>query len=332
MPKLNILNVSERTGTEDSRAVSLSVKDIPIGEISVKANVRTEYDSLDELMASIRQYGLLQPITVYKDGGAYHVKTGHRRFLAFKALYDESPDRFHSIRCIVSDAENIPIIQLIENVQRLDLSQLDLFNALNALKAQGLSLKQIADILGKTESYIKKIFTGINEIRLEPELKDYIGSAGGTIQDVLETSGIPNKEERLSLLEQRKEGSITRAQLRKKARDLKGISLENSENTDGDYTGITSQNPAGGSAGGTSPQEDPHSSAGGTIPIEPPQEPEKSYPVRLTANREQRRIYLSFDNDEPYTQVYTDLKNLFDKHHLVCIEQELAPPKESEDV
>jgi ParB family chromosome partitioning protein len=329
MPKLNILNVSERTGTEDSRAVSLSIKDIPIGEISVKANVRTEYEGIDELTASIRQYGLLQPITVYKDGDAYRVKTGHRRFFAFKALYDESPDHFHSIRCIVSDAENIPVIQLIENVQRLDLSQLDLFNALNALKEQGLSLKQIADILGKTEQSIKHIFTGINEIEREPALKTYIGAAGGTIQDVLETRGIPNKEERLSLLEQRKKGSITRAQLRKKARDLKGISLEN---VDGNSASITSQNPAGGAAGGTSPKEEPRSSAGGTTPIEPPQEPEKSYPVRLTANREQRRIYLSFDDDEPYAQVYTDLKNLFDKHHLVCIEQELSPPKEAHGV
>jgi ParB/RepB/Spo0J family partition protein len=163
MPKLNILNVSERTGTEDSRAVSLSIKDIPVGEISVKANIRTEYDSLDELTTSIRQYGLLQPITVYKDGDAYHIKTGHRRFLAFKALYAESPDRYHSIRCIISDAENIPIIQLVENIQRLDLSQLDLFNALNALKEQGLSLKQIADMMGKSEKYDIKRIIGTDE-------------------------------------------------------------------------------------------------------------------------------------------------------------------------
>jgi ParB family chromosome partitioning protein len=293
MPKLNILNVSERTGTADSRAVSFSIKDIPIGEISVKENVRKEYDGIDELKASIRRYGLLQPITVYKDGDTYGVKTGHRRFLAFKELYDEAPDKFHSIRCVISDAANIPVIQLVENVQRLDLSDIDLFNALNTLKEQGLSLKQIADVLGKTENYVKKIFTGINEIKQEPELKAYIGSAGGTIQDILETSGIPNKEDRLSLLEQRKAGAVTRAQTRKKARALKVVSLKN---------------PADGSAGGTIQSA-----------IQP--DPETSRPVRLSANKEQRNITLSFDDDEQYTLVYAALRTVLDKHHLVCIEQ-----------
>jgi ParB family chromosome partitioning protein len=292
MPKLNILNVAERTGTADSRAVSLSIKDIPIGEISVKENVRKEYDGIDELKASIRCYGLLQPITVYKDGGAYSVKTGHRRFLAFKELYDETPDRFHSVRCVVSDAANIPVIQLVENVQRLDLSDIDLFNALNALKEQGLSLKQIADVLGKTENYVKKIFTGINEIKQNSELKAYIGSAGGTIQDILETSGVPSKEDRLSLLEQRKAGAVTRAQMRKRARALKGVPVEN---------------PADGSAGGTIKSAIP---------------PETACPVRLSADKERRRIALSFDDDGQYALVYAALKSLFDKHRLACVEQD----------
>ena len=305
MPKLNILDVSERTGTTDTRAVSLSIKDIPIGDISVKTNVRTEYGGLEELKASIRQYGLLQPITVYKDGDGYYVKTGHRRFLAFKELYPENRDRFHSIRCILSDAENISVIQLIENVQRADLSQLDLLNALNAFKAQGLNLKQIADVLGKSEGYIKNIFSAINEINEKQELKELIGHAGVTMQDVLETSGIPNKDERLELLKQRREGTITRAQLRKKAKDIKGTPSENT---------------AGGHAGVTSPKEAAASSAGGTTPL--PQEGEKSSPVRLTAYKAPRQIVLSFDDDETYTQVYADLKDFLGAHHLVHIEQE----------
>ena len=112
------------------------------------------------------------------------------------------------------------------------------YEELKSLKEQGLSLKQIADVLGKTEQSIKHIFTGINEIKREPELKNYIGAAGGT------------------------------------------------------------------------------------IPPAPPQEPKKSYPVRLMAHKERRQMVLSFDDDEPYTLIYTNLKNVFDTHHLVCIEQE----------
>ena len=88
MAKLDMLkNVQSRSGTQDSRSVSLTVKDIPIGEISVKANIRKDYAEIYELMESVKQHGLLQPITVYSAGDGYAVKTGHRRFMAYKRLY-----------------------------------------------------------------------------------------------------------------------------------------------------------------------------------------------------------------------------------------------------
>jgi ParB family chromosome partitioning protein len=298
MPKLNILNVSQHTGTEDSRDISLSIKDIPIGEIFIKENVRKEYEGIDDLKASIRQYGLLQPITVYKEDGNYNVKTGHRRFLAFKSLYNEVPDKFHSIRCIVSDASNIAVIQLVENVQRVDLSQFDLYNALVSLKERGLSLKQIADIMGKSEKYIKNIFTAVNEINKDDDLKNYINPAdgspaGGTMQDIAETAGIQDKDELHELLKQRKEGNITRAELREKAKELKS----------------------------TGTPENWYSPAGGTIQPAS-RETDKSYTVRVTANKEQRHITIAFDDDTPYEFVYKDLKKIFDKRRLVVEQAE----------
>jgi ParB family chromosome partitioning protein len=222
MAKLGMLKtVNAKQGTADSRSVSLMVKDIPIGDIAVKENVRREYTGLDELAASIRQHGLLQPITVYPDGEGYAVKTGHRRYMACAALYREEPERFHSVRCIVSNAENTAVIQLVENIQRVDLSQTDLFNALTTLREQGMTLKQIADVMGKTEQYIKFLFIGVNELTSNEKLKERIGIAGNTIQDIVETKGIPNEQERLNLLEQRKSGTINRAELRNKVRTLK---------------------------------------------------------------------------------------------------------------
>jgi ParB family chromosome partitioning protein len=222
MAKLEMLkNVKSRIGTRDSRAVALTVKDIPIGDIAIKGNVRKNYTDIDGLAASIRQHGLLQPVTVYADGDGYIVKTGHRRYLACKMLYEEAPDRFHSIRCVISDANNTAIIQLVENVQRVDLSQVDLFNALTGLKAKGMTLRQIADVMGKTEGYIKSLFVGINEISKDENLTDLLGDAGITVRDIAETTGIKDKQERLNLLEQRKNGTINRAEMRKKAKGLK---------------------------------------------------------------------------------------------------------------
>ena len=228
MPKLDLLSqVKTRTGTQDSGAVSLTVKDIPIGEISIKGNVRQEYKGIDELKDSIKTHGLLQPITVYKDGEGYAVKTGHRRYIACKDLYTEHPERFHSIRCIISDAENITAIQIIENVQREGLTAIDLYNGLKELKGQGLTLKQIADVIGKTEQYIKNIFTAINEIDRDEDLKKHIGTAGGTIQDIAETKAIKDKGKRLDLLKEKGQGKIKRADLREKVKAMKPVKTVN---------------------------------------------------------------------------------------------------------
>jgi ParB family transcriptional regulator, chromosome partitioning protein len=147
MAKAGILkNLQSRTGTKDNSAVSLTVKDIPIGEIQIKENIRSNYDDaeLEELQASIREYGLIQPITVYAAEDGYAVKIGHRRLMAYKMLYKEEPERYHSIRCIISDNQNTVFIQLIENIQRVDLSQIDLCNAYTALKDKGMTMKEIA--------------------------------------------------------------------------------------------------------------------------------------------------------------------------------------------
>jgi ParB family chromosome partitioning protein len=232
MAKLGMLkNVKERAGTKDSRSITLTVRDIPIGDISVKSNVRKEYEGLEELAVSIRQFGLLQPITVYAENEKYIVKTGHRRYMAYTSLYKKEPERFHSIRCIVSDADNTTVIQLIENVQRVDLPQIDLFNALSALRNQGMTLKQIAEVMGKTEGYIKNLFFGVNEINEDDDLKSLIGNAGVTIRDIAETSTIPNKQARLSLLEERKKGTINRSCLRKKVKELKSVKPKTEHHT-----------------------------------------------------------------------------------------------------
>jgi ParB family chromosome partitioning protein len=226
MAKLGMLRSTQSTsGTQDSKAISLTVKDIPVGDIQVHENVRKTYSGIDELAESIRQLGLLQPITVYTDGDDFVVKTGHRRFKAVQKLYAEEPERFHSIRCVVSNADNLAIVQLVENVQREDLTQIDLYNALCILREQGLSNREIANAMGKAETYVKYLFVGVKEITADTQLEDEIGYAGITIQDIAETKGITDKGKRLALLEQRGKGKINRAEMRQKVKELKDANI-----------------------------------------------------------------------------------------------------------
>jgi len=202
------------------KATALTVIDIPVGDIHVKMNIRKDYSDIDELAESIRQYGLLQPITVYAGKDDYTVKSGHRRLMAYKKLHKEEPEKFHSIRSIISDAHNAEIVQLIENVQRVDLSQHDLFAALNKLREQGMALRQIAEAIGKTEGYVKSLFVGVNELNRDKDLQSLIGDAGITIRDIAETNSVADKEKRIELLEERKSGKVNREKMREKVREL----------------------------------------------------------------------------------------------------------------
>jgi ParB family chromosome partitioning protein len=219
MPLLK--NVASRVGTQGSGPL---IKDIPLGEIHIKENVRSDYSGIVELAETIRQYGLQQPIMVYRNGEEYAVKTGHRRFKAYELLYAKEPDRFHSIRCIVSDEKDVAVIQLIENVQREDLSQQDLYKALVRFREQGMTHKQIAEIMGKSEKFINNLFIGVNEITNDEKLLDFITPAGGRILDVAETKGVPAPQ-RLELLDERGKGNLSRKELRQKSKSLKEVAI-----------------------------------------------------------------------------------------------------------
>ncbi len=104
--------------------------EIPLTEIRVSPqNTRqdlqsgTEDTSLDDLAESIRELGLLQPVTVMEGhGGKYELIAGQRRFLACQKV------GMSTITAIVRDdldATDATVISLVENVHRADMSPID---------------------------------------------------------------------------------------------------------------------------------------------------------------------------------------------------------------
>lgn len=107
--------------------------------------------ALQELSASIRQVGVLQPLTVRKNGGQYVVVSGNRRLTAARmAGLTEVP-------CILMDPDrqDPALIALTENLQREDLHYLDEAELLRAYLDRGhLSQAQAARRLGRSQSAI----------------------------------------------------------------------------------------------------------------------------------------------------------------------------------
>lgn len=119
---------------------------------------RFDYDELEGLAQSIRQNGILQPITVRQlDDGRFELISGERRLRAARLV------GLSKIPSIVTeiDNKNSAIFSLIENLQRQDLDFFEEAEAIDCLlSVYGMSREELAAKLGKARSTIS------NKLRL----------------------------------------------------------------------------------------------------------------------------------------------------------------------
>lgn len=114
---------------------------------------RTDFDFTDisSLADSIRQNGILQPLTVRKAERGYELIAGERRLRAAKFA------GFSTVPCIVLDISqrNSAILALVENIQRENLSFFDEASAIERLiSVYGMTQEEAASKLGKAQSTI----------------------------------------------------------------------------------------------------------------------------------------------------------------------------------
>lgn len=114
-------------------------------------------ESLQELAASIKEHGVLQPIVVTKVGDKYQIVAGERRYRASQlAGLEKMP-------CIVRtlDGQSRLEMAIVENAQREDLNPIELATAYAKLKSQfNLSNDEIGQRVGKSAGSV------INTMRL----------------------------------------------------------------------------------------------------------------------------------------------------------------------
>ncbi len=212
-----------------------SIQEIPISKIKIKENVRKTYneEKIMSMAKSIKQVGQLQPITVVKaENNFYEIIFGHQRYMAFVSLNKEQPNNYFKIKCIVKDkkdfnADEIKEIQIIENIQRENLSVIELKESLMYFKNKGLTHKQIADKLGKSEGYVRNTFSAVNSLKENEELNELVKcNAGVTLADIQTVKVLPFKQQ-VDLIKQKLKGKIkSREELRKKVWQIKDENFE----------------------------------------------------------------------------------------------------------
>ena len=108
-------------------------------------------EALDELAESIRQHGILQPLTVRRCGNAYELISGERRLRAAQLA------GVMDIPCILMsmDDRESGLAAMVENLQRQDLDYIEEAMGISRLMELGnLSQEQAARQLGKSQSAI----------------------------------------------------------------------------------------------------------------------------------------------------------------------------------
>jgi ParB family chromosome partitioning protein len=155
---------------------------------------------LDELAASIRERGIIQPILVRTVRGAmdeYEIVAGERRWRAAQRA------GLHDVPVIlleVSDRESLELA-IIENVQRADLNPLEEANGYQALAEEfNHSQDEIAKIVGKSRPHVANT---LRLLKLSDAVKAYINAGQLSAGHARLLVGQPNAEEFAKMIVER---------------------------------------------------------------------------------------------------------------------------------
>ena len=152
-------------------------------------------DGLEELAASIREHGVLQPLTVRKVDGSFELVSGERRLRAARmAGLSEVP-------CIVIDVDGVcsSLLALVENFQRRDLDFLEEAMALDRLiHTYDLSQEEAARRIGKSQSAVAN---KLRLLKLSPRLLDRLRQNGLTERHARALLRLETEEQQWEVLE-----------------------------------------------------------------------------------------------------------------------------------
>ncbi len=133
---------------------------ISLSQIIETGNVREDYRDIEELAQSIKDNGLMQPIVVKRAGltsegvPQFELVAGNRRKRALEYLCSKGDD-FSMVDAVVITGDKLTL-QLIENIQRSDLTSAERENGVFEMLNTGLSQREIAAKLAKSEQWVSR--------------------------------------------------------------------------------------------------------------------------------------------------------------------------------
>jgi ParB family chromosome partitioning protein len=205
---LSLLHADESTQVRPS-----AVRNVQTDRVDPNPNqprLAIDPGNLDDLTASVREHGVLQPILVRPTGARYQLVAGERRWRAAMAAgLDVIPALIEEV-----DDETALEISIIENLQREDLSPLDEALIYDRMIRQfGYSIRKLAQKLGKDKGYLE------NRLRLADapqEIRDLVAARKDTLSHAYELLKVTDPRRRKKLADAVARGELSLVKLREK--------------------------------------------------------------------------------------------------------------------
>lgn len=195
-----------------------SLLELPLSAVEANPDQPRQFldpKALEELAASIRENGVLQPILVRRtEPGRYTLVAGERRWRAAQLA------GLDTVPAIVDDTVDTDalILALVENIQRQDLTPLEEAHAYQRLVESGRTQEQIAKDVGKSRSAVSN---ALRLLQLPTPVR--MSLAGGEITEghARAILGAPSEAQQIRLWERVRERNLTVRQTETAAKQLR---------------------------------------------------------------------------------------------------------------
>ncbi|MEW9078953.1 nucleoid occlusion protein [Terrisporobacter glycolicus] len=174
------------------------VKEIPVDKIipnPYQPRKVFSINALEELSKSIKEYGILQPITVRQKEDGYELVAGERRLRAAKLA------ELKTIPAIINNMSDqySAVLALLENLQREDLNFIEeSLGYENLIKEHNFTQQQLAEKLGKNQSTIAN---KLRILKLPDTVKQYLVENSLTERHARALLKLPNEELMMEIIQ-----------------------------------------------------------------------------------------------------------------------------------
>ncbi|ECP9225973.1 TPA: ParB/RepB/Spo0J family partition protein [Campylobacter jejuni] len=148
---------SKELGFDKNQSTMIEIDQISPNPFQPRKNF--DQEALDELANSIKEFGLIQPIIVFKKNNKFILIAGERRLRAVKAL------RKKEILAFIADIDENKLreLALIENIQRENLNPIELANSYKDLmQVHKITQENLAELIHKSRTQITNTLRLLN--------------------------------------------------------------------------------------------------------------------------------------------------------------------------